>query len=159
MFRFSTPVFPSEDDHVVTAPYNALLAASQLVADADCVLPVENQALADICARSDRSSGGTVTSGGPAAPPGRDTQQSTAAHATRSDKPWDAMNGVAASMLLNLTAGMRFPGSLNVDMNDLSSNLVPFPRMHFLLAGVAPPLTGSRDVGRLSTPRSLDQVR
>lgn len=58
VFRFSAPVFPSEDDHVVTAPYNALLAASRLTLDADCVLPIENQALLDICSRGERGGGG-----------------------------------------------------------------------------------------------------
>lgn len=56
MFRFSAPVFPSEDDHVVTSPYNALLAANELIEHADCVLPVENQALIHICERLDMTS-------------------------------------------------------------------------------------------------------
>jgi tubulin epsilon len=51
VFRFSAPVFPSEDDHVVTSPYNAALAATCLVESASCVLPVENQALAGITSR------------------------------------------------------------------------------------------------------------
>lgn len=158
MARFSTPVFPSEDDHVVTAPYNALLAAARLVADADCVLPVENQALADMCTRSERGAGSASSSSGGVgtAVPGFRAASSSGGGGA-GDKPWEAMNGIAASMLLNLTAGMRFEGSLNVDLNDISSNLVPFPRMHFLLAGMAP-LLGSRDVGRLVAPRSLDQV-
>ena len=44
-------------------------------------------------------------------------------------KPFDSMNGVAASMLLNMTSSMRFEGSLNVDLNDITMNLVPFPRV------------------------------
>jgi tubulin epsilon len=67
------------------------------------------------------------------------------------------MNGVAAGMLLDLTAGVRFEGSLNVDLNDITMNLVPFPRMHFLLSGLAP-LAAQRDVGRMAAPRSMDQV-
>jgi hypothetical protein len=51
VFRFSCPVIPSEDDHVVTSPYNATLAASVLVSGAHCVLPLENQALAAISSR------------------------------------------------------------------------------------------------------------
>lgn len=49
MFRFTTSVFPSEDDHVVTSPYNAMMSLSKLIEHADCVLPLENQALLDIC--------------------------------------------------------------------------------------------------------------
>ena len=29
--------------------------------------------------------------------------------------------------MLNLTAGMRFDGALNVDINEITMNLVPFP--------------------------------
>jgi hypothetical protein len=150
VFRFSAPVFPSEDDHVVTAPYNALLAAARLIEDADCVLPVENQALLDITSRLDRAAPRPRSGGGGAAAPDGGAGGS-------GNKPWDAMNGVAAGMLLHLTAGMRFEGSLNVDLNDITSNLVPFPRMHFLLSALAP-LAAPRDVGRLAAPRSMDQV-
>jgi len=38
-----TAVFPSEDDDVVTSPYNSVLALQQLTEFADCVLPIENQ--------------------------------------------------------------------------------------------------------------------
>lgn len=41
--RFVTAVFPSEDDDVITSPYNSVLAMRQLAEHADCVLPVENQ--------------------------------------------------------------------------------------------------------------------
>jgi hypothetical protein len=44
-------------------------------------------------------------------------------------KPFDAMNGIAASMLLNMTSSMRFDGSLNVDLNDITMNLVPYPQV------------------------------
>ena len=64
--RFCVSVFPSEDDDVITSPYvcvkwtinlrlhkyisnalryNGMLALSQLSEHADCVLPIENQAL------------------------------------------------------------------------------------------------------------------
>ena len=41
-------------------------------------------------------------------------------------------------MLTNLTASVRFDGALNVDLSDLTSSLVPFPRLHFLLPALAP---------------------
>jgi tubulin epsilon len=50
-------VFPSEDDDVVTSPYNALLSLSKLVEFADCVLPIENQALAEIVGKVDGGGG------------------------------------------------------------------------------------------------------
>lgn len=33
---------------------------------------------------------------------------------------------------------MRFEGDLNVDLNEITMNLVPFPRMHFLLSALSP---------------------
>ena len=48
VYRFSVSVFPSEDDDVVTSPYNAMLSCAALAEHADCVMPVENQALMDI---------------------------------------------------------------------------------------------------------------
>jgi len=57
VYRFTTSVFPSEDDDVVTSPYNSVLALHKLSEYADCVLPVENQALADICRRVSQRAG------------------------------------------------------------------------------------------------------
>lgn len=48
IYRFTTGVFPSDRDDVVTSPYNASLALSQLIQHSDCVLPIHNQALIDI---------------------------------------------------------------------------------------------------------------
>lgn len=37
---------------------------------------------------------------------------------------WDAMNGIAANLLLHLTSSVRFEGTLNTDLNDITMNLV-----------------------------------
>lgn len=42
VFRFSTCVFPSNDDDVITSPYNSMLALNELIEHADCILPVDN---------------------------------------------------------------------------------------------------------------------
>lgn len=33
---------------------------------------------------------------------------------------------------------MRFEGTLNVDLNEITMNLVPYPKLHFLVPGLAP---------------------
>ena len=116
-------------------------------------VPLVLQALMDICAgiesRSARSavrsgsSASGVDGGGPkSAGPG--------------GKPWDGMNGIAASVLLSLTASVRFEGALNVDLNEISTNLVPFPSLHFLLPSLAP-LLAPADLAQLApTPRAVD---
>ena len=40
--------------------------------------------------------------------------------------------------LLGITCSLRFPGQLNSDLRKLAVNLIPFPRLHFFLVGVAP---------------------
>ena len=35
------PVYPSNDDDVITSPYNTVLAMNQITEHANCVVPVE----------------------------------------------------------------------------------------------------------------------
>ena len=65
------------------------------------------------------------------------------------------MNGIAANLLLNLTAGMRFDGALNVDINEVTTNLVPFPKLHFLLSSMSPAVVPA-DRGKNSPRPSND---
>jgi tubulin epsilon len=51
---------------------------------------------------------------------------------------FDAMNDIVSKMLLNLTSSMRFEGSLNVDINEIAMNLVPFPRLKYILSSLSP---------------------
>ncbi|KAG2450093.1 hypothetical protein HYH02_000197 [Chlamydomonas schloesseri] len=160
VFRFTGSVFPSEDDDVVTSPYNALLALGQLVEHADCVLPIENQALIDIVNRTEAARDRAAAADASAA-----AASGLKGSGAGGSKPFDSMNGIAASLLLHLTASVRFEGPLNVDLNDITMNLVPYPRMHFLLSSMSPlqPPPKERDVGRAAAalalqPRTLDQV-
>eukprot|EP00976_Prorocentrum_cordatum_P026950 547226-Prorocentrum_minimum.AAC.2 len=63
-------------------------------------------------------------------------------------RPFDGMNGVAASLLLNLTSSVRFDGTLNVDLNEITMNLVPYPHLHFLVSSMSP-LTTSKDLAKV----------
>lgn len=149
-YRFATSVFPSEDDDVITSPYNALLSLAELTEHADAVFPLENQALMDMCSLIQTRSGPSATQpasllSGPTAGKSR-------------GKAFDGMNGIAANMLLHLTSSVRFEGALNVDLNEITTNLVPFPRLHFLLASLSP-LAAPKDVAKLmGPPRAVDQV-
>lgn len=174
VFRFSCPVFPSEDDHVVTSPYNATLAASVLVNSAHCVLPLENQALAAISTRLEAaaagkgagakrgSAAGSGSSGSNAAAAGsRGGSRGAAATANLGGMGpsagaasaggggkgggsggkqggWDVMNGLAANLLLHLTSSIRFEGSLNTDLNDITMNLVSVTCLPALLVIAVP---------------------
>jgi len=75
------------------------------------------------------------------------------------------MNTVVGQTLTSLTAPIRFPGALNVDLNELTMNLVPFPSMHFVIPSLAPisPLASTSSNSSSSkltavAPRHLDQL-
>ncbi len=53
-------------------------------------------------------------------------------------KHYERENSIVAHVINNLTCSMRFEGDLNVDLNEITMNMVPFPRMHFLLSSIAP---------------------
>ena len=150
--RFVVAVYPSSDDDVITSPYNCVLAQRQLTDYADCVMPIDNQSLVNIVNRvesvsapSSKSSsslsshlrkadaskvvltGGTIIS-----------SQNSCHAQKKCEKPFDSMNNIVANMLLNLTSSSRFEGSLNVDLNEITMNLVPFPKLHYLISSLSP---------------------
>lgn len=157
-----TAVYPSAEDDVITSPYNSVLAMRELTEKADCVLPIENQALVDIVnkigqavpsARTGKrvysSVGGNVKAGSEiTAGDGGLTKPSD-------EKPFDSMNNIVANLLLNMTSSARFEGSLNVDLNEITMNLVPFPKLHYLVSSQSP-LYSLTDVNL--PPRRLDQM-
>jgi len=79
----------------------------------------------------------------------------TLAKKAKNEKPFDKMNNIIAHVLSNLTCSMRFEGTLNVDLNEITMNLVPYPKLHFLVSSLAP-LYSLADV-KLQ-PRNLDQM-
>ena len=156
--RFCVSVFPSEDDDVITSPYNGMLALSQLSEHADCVLPIENQALLQLIGggKSKRYSESnnqglslrrlnvrskiTGTSFVPIWSHAKDAKSSrrkrSSGDETTGQSAYDSMNHIAASLIANLTCSSRFEGSLNVDLNEITTNLVPyvlFDHVHFTL--------------------------
>jgi len=178
VYRFVSCVAPSEQDDVITSPYNSTLAMHQLIQHADAVMPIHNQALIDICAKINKESGsGGSSSSGAASSSSSSSAGSSATNTVAghslidldpSTSSTDArvrraarraafsdMNTIAAQLLSSLTCGMRFDGELNVDLNELTMNLVPFPRMHFLLSSLAPigrEMTGYGRGGKAAPP-------
>jgi tubulin epsilon len=123
--RFNVAVYPSADyEDVITGPYNAVLATKWLTEASDCVIPLENSALLDYRARQ-------AGLGASQLPDGIDTG-------------FDGINDVIAQLLSHLTAGARYPGGLNMDFNEITTNLVPFQRLHYLTASFSPLLRCNR---------------
>jgi tubulin epsilon len=137
IYRFSACVFPSEDNDVVTAPYNSVLATKQLIEHADCIFPIDNRDLQTFAAlEASQRSKKSVASKGVRAPMGIGVQDPL--QKARKDKGFDDMNAVAARMLCHLTSSSRFHGEMNVDLNEICTNLIPFPRLQFLMTALSP---------------------
>merc|ERR1711879_1024849 len=54
---------------------------------------------------------------------------------------YDTLNRMIAKAVSSMTASLRFEGELNVDLNEFQTNLVPFPRLHFMITAMAPVTT------------------
>ncbi|XP_072218907.1 tubulin epsilon chain isoform X1 [Leuresthes tenuis] len=150
--RIVTSMYPSAEDDVITSPYNSVLAMKELTEHADCVLPVENQSLVDIVNKISLLSHG--------AKPGLTIKRDSTVISGQgglcgAEKPFDAMNNIVANLLLNITSSARFEGSLNMDLNEIAMNLVPFPRLHYLVPSLTPLYT----LADVNVPsRRLDQM-
>merc|ERR1719244_2198559 len=55
-----------------------------------------------------------------------------------------------------MTSALRFEGDLNVDMNEFQTNLVPFPRLHFMTSSYSPLTQTGKDVSDNSVWELLD---
>ncbi|XP_038617344.1 tubulin epsilon chain isoform X1 [Tachyglossus aculeatus] len=152
VYRLVTSVYPSGEDDVITSPYNSVLAMKELNEHADCVLPIENASLFDIVSKINQIQSGM---------PGTTVKQRSLITSSEGgikkhqEKPFDTMNNIVANLLLNLTSSARFEGSLNMDLNEISMNLVPFPQLHYLVSSLTPLYTLA-DVN--VPPRRLDQM-
>jgi tubulin beta len=109
MCTFSVCPSPKVSDTVVE-PYNATLSIHQLVENADAVFCIDNEALYDICFRTLKLS----------------------------DPSYSDLNHLVSQVMTGVTCCFRFPGQLNSDLRKLAVNLIPFPRLHFFMVGVAP---------------------
>ncbi|KAJ8325102.1 hypothetical protein O5D80_006068 [Batrachochytrium dendrobatidis] len=159
VYRFASTVIPSPNDDVVTSPYNSVLSLHKMAQSVDCVLPVDNQSLLAIYERiqaqseigpQGRRKGSAITDSDALAHTGLiKTPISKKADA------FDTMNNLVANLLLNMTSSMRFEGMLNVDINDIVTNLIPFPKLKYLFSTMTP-LYALTDVQ--IQPRRLDQM-
>jgi len=104
-------IYPSPNlSTSVVEPYNSILATHALLEHTDVAVLLDNEAIYEICNKS------------------LNIQRPT----------YRNLNHLIAQVISSLTASLRFDGALNVDMNEFQVNLVPFPRIHFLLCSYAP---------------------
>lgn len=153
--KICSVVYPAANaNDVVTSPYNSVLAMKTLNEYADCVLPVDNQALIDLVHKTSSSSRSKHKSS---------TGISDGPNSAKRSNAFDQMNNIVAQSILHLTSSMRFSGPLNMDLNELTSNMVPFPDLKYLITSMAPLSVSSDISSRPSTVgnnshRTIDSV-
>lgn len=111
MFSYSVLPSPKVSETVVE-PYNAVLSLHQLVENADGVMCLDNESLYDICRAQSLAS-----------------------------PSYGDINRIVGDAMAGATSPLRFTqqsGGLNGDLRKIAVNLVPFPRVHFFLLGLAP---------------------
>jgi len=104
-------IYPSPNlSTCVVEPYNALLATHWLLDHTEVSLLLDNEAIYGICQKQ-----------------------------LRIQKPdVGNLNRLISKVISSMTASLRFSGELNVDLNEFQTNLVPFPRLHFMTTGMSP---------------------
>lgn len=60
------------------------------------------------------------------------------------DPTFTNLNRLLAQITSSITASMRFEGAVNVSLQELQTNLVPYPRIHFSLTTYAPLISPRR---------------
>ena len=81
----------------VVEPYNSILTTHTTLEHVDCSFMVDNEAIYDICKKNLAIQAPTFSN----------------------------LNRIIAQVVSSVTASLRFDGSLNVDLNEFQTNLVP----------------------------------
>nr|XP_027124390.1 tubulin alpha chain-like [Coffea arabica] len=96
--------------------YNGVLSTHSLLEHTDVSMLLDNEANCDICRRS------------------LDIERPTHIN----------LNRLVSQVISSLTASLRFDGALNVDVTEFQTNLVPYPRIHFMHSSYAPVISSEK---------------
>jgi len=71
---------------------------------------------------------------------------------------YENLNRIISKVISSMTASLRFEGELNVDLNEFQTNLVPFPRLHFMTTSMAPITTPSKAESDKNDVQSITEI-
>eukprot|EP00477_Mikrocytos_mackini_P000483 GAHX01000514.1.p1 GENE.GAHX01000514.1~~GAHX01000514.1.p1 ORF type:complete len:456 (-),score=86.69 GAHX01000514.1:45-1412(-) len=112
--KFGFTIFPSPlIGTSVVEPYNAVLSTHSLLEHEDVTILLDNEAIYDICKDQ------------------LDIKSPTLHH----------LNSCVSQVFSAMSISLRKHGALNTDINEFQTNLVPYPRIHFVLSSLAPLLS------------------
>jgi len=111
----------------VVEPYNSVMSTHYLLEYTDVAFMFDNEAIYDICKNN-----------------------------LKIKKPnYAHLNQLIAQVISSLTASLRFNGTLNVDITEFQTNLVPYPRIHFMLSSYAPIFSKEMNTQEKSTVKQI----
>ncbi|KVI00231.1 Alpha tubulin [Cynara cardunculus var. scolymus] len=125
-------IYPSPQvSTAVVEPYNSVLSTHALLEHTDVAVLLDNEAIYDICRRS------------------LDIERPT----------YTNLNRLISQIISSLTTSLRFDGAINVDITEFQTNLVPYPRIHFMLSSYAPVISVEKAYHeQLSVPEITNAV-
>merc|ERR1712024_17067 len=111
----------------IVEPYNAMLSTHWLLDHTEVSVVLDNEAIYAICQKQ-----------------------------LDIDRPsYEDLNKIIAKVISSMTASLRFDGELNVDLGEFQTNLVPFPRLHFMTTALAPVISASKASHEAQTIREI----
>lgn len=108
--KFEFAIYPSPRlSTAIVEPYNSVLTTNVGLECSDCAFIVDNEAIYKIL------------------------------YGINIERPtYLNLNRLIAQVVSSLTTSLRFTGPLNVDLVEILTNIVPFPRIHFPMISYAP---------------------
>merc|ERR1712134_41192 len=111
----------------IVEPYNAMLTTHWLLDHTEVSVVLDNEAIYAICQKQ-----------------------------LDIDRPSYAdLNMLISKVISSMTASLRFDGELNVDLGEFQTNLVPFPRLHFMTTSLAPVISKKKASHEAQTVREI----
>jgi len=111
----------------IVEPYNSMLSTHWLLDHTEVSVVLDNEAIYAICKKQ-----------------------------LNIDRPsYSNLNQIIAKVCSSMTAALRFDGELNVDLGEFQTNLVPFPRLHFMTTGLAPVISMGKSGHEAQTVREI----